>query len=1368
MNNLPSLLAELDARSAGRLTGALFWLLLLGGGIVKCVAISRRPGTNTKCALGLALLLSSWATGAASVLMRTLLEPGSVTAVTCIAVAAVLMLGLLVASLVLAILGLVEVRRQPEVFRQGRAQAVWTLGLSGLLLLGGLGTAVSASRRWAGVGGIDRTTQPGQVLTFEELNFRFRAPERPWVSYDAKKLDPAIQLGFLRRSPQIVFNVIAERIGADAEMSTTSLVEIGEAHLRSAATALRILGENPFNVHGLDGILVDSEATIRGQTSRCAHWFCVTNGFAYQLAGSGPQAEGPRIASAFRELLSRFELIDPARRAQVAGASFAGDFASPLHGYRVAVTHGGWSRFEDLAKEFPEAEFGACAYPVYFAIVPVWLGTELEPEALAAGLLSTMNIEHADPALRRRQEVNAGALRGADYDFQRTVERQEFTYRLRVVQGGGFGYLLAAWAPRGAQQTEAKFDAVPRLVTFLPPSTNPPARSEFSERDLRTQGEVLNQAGLFHYRAGAHDRALALFRAAAAADDDPAYARNALHAWRDTGRNEEALAFLEPRLRKQPDRAELEAYQAFFLARAGRATEALTNYARVFGGSYRDPDFLADYVRLLNQADQSDTALAVLDHYLQSEDTAAIRLLQAEVYRRRKDTAGAIELLKQQRVKAPSDPAVGTRLVETYLEAGQAAEALPVADDLVKAHPDSAYVQYLKARSEYDLKWYREAKVSLERAQRASPADTEIKRFLDHVAGLLGEGNNLLVKDPIPLVPLPAALTNAAPEKLPARFGHEHGAFYLWRMAAIAYEPGHEYRATDYLLVKVLDASGVSQFSTLQFGFDPLAEALFVNEVRVLDAAGQEIATGKVEDDYVLDGPDNGLANQKKVLNVPVPGLKPGGMLRVAITRRLLGPVKEFPFLEHPFARAFPVWQSTLFLAGKLDGLRCVTSPAIEPRSWGEGWAWTVSDPPLARYEPLQPPAATFLPTLWMDDAGTTWSSAVSNYLATIQESLRPDDAIRESARQLVAGMDRVDDRLAAIARHVQSNYTYKGIEFGRRAQVPNPPAAIVRNRYGDCKDHAVLLREMLAAVGIPSQLALVNTRGPIRPELASLDQFDHMIVFAPTAGGGVFLDATDKGADLAHSLPVSLAGAQALILEAAEPRLASIPAYAENASIIEVQREVRLPNDTDIRGNETLTFRGVHAGWWRAALLRVSPTQRRLVLQQQMGLPEAEFLDVAVEGLENTALPLKLRFAYSLARRFRPDARGIAGTVRASLDRGQLLAEPSPQRASPFELKVPLTYRATVTVLAPDGYRPTPPGEAKSKLDPRFATCTVRSRADASAFHLAFDLQRQTGRFGAEDYPAYRGTMDAALALLEPEISFVPCTAAGSAKAGP
>jgi hypothetical protein len=572
---------------------------------------------------------------------------------------------------------------------------------------------------------------------------------------------------------------------------------------------------------------------------------------------------------------------------------------------------------------------------------------------------------------------------------------------------------------------------------------------------------------------------------------------------------------------------------------------------------------------------------------------------------------------------------------------------------------------------------------------------------------------------------------------------------------AADYVPGKESKTTEYMLLKMLDASGVSAFSTVQIAFDPLGEQIFVNDVRVMDADGKIISTNNLSNDYVLDDRSTTSASQKKILNIPVSGLQPGCQLAVTFTRRQQGRLEGFPFLAHSFSSSVPVRESIFFLIGYAPDLKYHANPEVEPQKLPEGLCWRVSDPLVARWEPLQPPATSFLPMLWISDGSAQWRTLTTNYLATISDRLELDPALQNQAQHLTEKLDNDEAKITLLANYVQTNLTYKAIEFGRRARIPNKPADIIRNKYGDCKDHAVLLQQLLAAAGVPAELALVSHNGPVQQDQPSLDQFDHMIVYVPNGGNGHFLDCTSKGADAAHAIPYGLAGREALILDARDPRFVAIPEYPDNASVISVEQHLHIINQADLAVDESLTLTGVHAAYMRDYLMQLPESSRRTTLQNMMGMSDADLTDFKISSLNAPAKPLQLHFAYVLKKQFHRSGNQLRGMMQAGFVRSYLAARPVDNRLTPFEITIPLSIAAKIFIDVPDGFKAEQPTNADLNLDARFASGQSDARMQDGQLILDFKCRQMTGKFKAADYAAYRQAMSQSLSALEREVVF-------------
>jgi hypothetical protein len=91
----------------------------------------------------------------------------------------------------------------------------------------------------------------------------------------------------------------------------------------------------------------------------------------------------------------------------------------------------------------------------------------------------------------------------------------------------------------------------------------------------------------------------------------------------------------------------------------------------------------------------------------------------------------------------------------------------------------------------------------------------------------------------------------------------------------------------------------------------------------------------------------------------------------------------------------------------------------------------------------------------------------------------------------------------------VSHNIRYVGVYVGAGGFVPHDVQSILDNRYGDCKDHVVILESLFRAVGIDSSPALVNSGDSyLLHKLPLTSPFNHVITYLPKYK--LFLDSTN------------------------------------------------------------------------------------------------------------------------------------------------------------------------------------------------------------------------------------------------------------------
>lgn len=118
-------------------------------------------------------------------------------------------------------------------------------------------------------------------------------------------------------------------------------------------------------------------------------------------------------------------------------------------------------------------------------------------------------------------------------------------------------------------------------------------------------------------------------------------------------------------------------------------------------------------------------------------------------------------------------------------------------------------------------------------------------------------------------------------------------------------------------------------------------------------------------------------------------------------------------------------------------------------------------------------------------------------------------DEIKTLVASITRGLDQPHDKARVLHDWVRKNVRYVAVYLGVGGWVPHDVESILKSRYGDCKDHVLLLQTLLKAVDIEAVPALINTHTEYAlTELPVANNFNHVILYIP--GLNVFVDPTD------------------------------------------------------------------------------------------------------------------------------------------------------------------------------------------------------------------------------------------------------------------
>ncbi len=155
-------------------------------------------------------------------------------------------------------------------------------------------------------------------------------------------------------------------------------------------------------------------------------------------------------------------------------------------------------------------------------------------------------------------------------------------------------------------------------------------------------------------------------------------------------------------------------------------------------------------------------------------------------------------------------------------------------------------------------------------------------------------------------------------------------------------------------------------------------------------------------------------------------------------------------------------------------------------------------------------------------------------------------------------------EKAEAIFNWVQDNINYVAFEDGLGGFIPRGAASVCDKRYGDCKDMANLLYEMLNHVGIEAYRTWIGTRD--RPysykEVPTPMVDNHMITAAIIDGETIFLDGTDSY--VPFGMPSSFTQTKEALLGIDDTtfRLITVPVQKPEKSVTDVSTVINIEDD--------------------------------------------------------------------------------------------------------------------------------------------------------------------------------------------------------------
>ncbi len=1183
----------------------------------------------------------------------------------------------------------------------------------------------------------EKVGQRVEVFEHDVLNYRLDLSGKAYTYVDFSSNIPEASFAAIRFRPNAFSLVVSEDLGVG--LTAEQYAEIVQTAMKDRFAAqedAEYKGHEDIGVREERGMQV-FQKTIYAEVATTPITYVlsaiVDGERAYQLLTFASRESDAAIRQEADQLLAGFSIIDSGKNTDIVIASKSvDDYRSPTFGYRFRARARGWFPWGDLAETNDGADVGALSSKGYGAIVmPVcWDGPAPTADAIYRIVMQQFGEDYPSEFISEERDAEKGNARGKLLIGVEENDGDEYRYYQWIVANERCAYTLAAWGLTSEPDVDTDLQGLWQDFEIRGHPTAADGEYE-NQEEQEVNAYLVNALGVHYFEARAYRDAFRFFaQATDLSPSDEAYITNALRSLVEIDAYQEAADWLSSRMQPFVDNQVVQSWDAWLAYQTGSPEKALRIYSGLFAEGYRDDDDFSVYMTLLADKEQWDEMDRQFAAYTKDGATDATQMLHAKLLVRRGRHAEALAVLDQLSEGRPFNADISYERMSIYDDMGNPAEVLRLADELITRGYRSLQSYYYKGDAEYQLRSYRKARESFEKALTYSPANANIREYLDAIDNMLGEGDTTTIAAEISPVALPREIETFFSSAGTEAIRDGYGAVFLSRIAGYQFNGSDTLLQTSYRKIRVLDDNGVTQFSTLEFDFDPSYEQLYVNSVVVRDAAGKKIAEGELNTYYITNSDTGYEASTEKTVHIPVPSLAPGVSIEAIVSKRTSVDDGTFPLDTVYLSSDRPIEYSAMFVRGQYEQLRFEQNDVPKPKQRGDALVWELQRPVAFRWEPLQPYFDQILPWVQLGTVSDTWADAGSEYLAQIEDKL-DFEKVADRAQRLVEGVDSRTRQIEILSAYVQNEIHYEAIEFGRRAYIPKTARETMRDRYGDCKDHSVLLYSMLRAVGIDASLALVNLNQQVTPTLPNTDQFDHMIVSIPHENRRLYVDATDKDLRLGQLPPRSMAGNYALEL-GSTPSLLQIPEYASDLTGLSLERVVEARGDEYIDVTETARFTGYQAAELRGQLRGIETSEMQSSLQRWIAsrYPDAELTEYFVENVFDAGYDLLVEIRYTL-----PIETDGTFEVPGFLEAYYLEFDRVADRRFPFEHVFPLRVSAVTSVKVASGQRVDEASRKPDAGESKFGNWRREVSKGDGSMEIRFDYVASDSRFDPEDY---------------------------------
>lgn len=640
---------------------------------------------------------------------------------------------------------------------------------------------------------------------------------------------------------------------------------------------------------------------------------------------------------------------------------------------------------------------------------------------------------------------------------------------------------------------------------------------------------------------------------------------------------------------------------------------------------------------------------------------------------------------------------LGHALLKGLLYLERYEEALAIQAQFAAKHGPDEHSWYAKGKSEFYLKQFKQAEISLKKSLDLEASNDEAASLLAATKSFLGKGNSKdLSKKIQPTFNLSDIQAKVNKNWAPLAEG---GARVHWSKESLKFKKGDSWSITTEVIVEIVDSAGLARFQEFNESFIPGYDRIYINKLQVYDSSFEKKWTGSPKYYYVTSEIGSEISKQSQLAHLPVKNLDLGDFIQLQLTRIAIRPAQYIPYLNHIANRDLPVYQDIFEIQSPPNELDFEEFGEVSEKVDGKNMVWIFKEPKTIKIEPLMPNVREIASGVMISEA-RTWASVGKEYEDLIKHQFSSSIPVKEKALELKGNFHDTQFILDTTVAWVRKHIRYRDIKLGGSSLIPAKSAQTLANYQGDCKDQSLLLKELLNEYGIKSQLLLINLIDPVSPATATIQQFNHMILYVPPGQGVAeqYIDLTEPVGSH-RIIPYTLEGKNALIVEGENSKLITTPILENSREhYAEFNHRYFLNTDGSLEVKETILLDGKFGALFREKLYGFTEDQMREYLRRWFSteVPNIQVQTIKLTNLEKYQDKFKIELILRSEGYWTPSSNDPINLPNI-WERTMMRLPQTNQREHPIKIPDEMIFVSTSTMTAPEGYKISYPKSKKA-----------------------------------------------------------------------